>query len=249
MSAWHPTETQRAMFRWLIEANGAPHQQVKAAEEYAEASAAIARYVNGYGTLGEVAAELADTEIMRAQLCEMSAGLDVLIAEQVVKKLLAMHVRFGFPVPEKELSGARRIYLASSWRNPMQPHAVQMLRDNGHEVYDFRNPAPGNTGFAWSEIDPAWLQWTPEQFIPALEHPTAASGYSFDKAALDWCDTCILLLPCGRSAHLEAGYAIGQGKQTVIVLHEDKFEPELMYLMAGHANIVPDLQAMLQALN
>lgn len=248
MTSWQPTETQRAMFRYLIDANGAPHQQVKAAEEYAEASAAISRFVNGYGTLGEVAAELADTQIMLAQLCEMSAGLDALIAEQVVKKLLAMHVRFGFPFPETKPSGARRIYLASSWRNPIQPQAVQMLRDAGHEVYDFRNPAPGNTGFAWSEIDPAWLQWTPGQFIPALEHPTAVSGYGFDKAALDWCDTCVLLLPCGRSAHLEAGYAIGQGKQTVIVLHEDKFEPELMYLMAGHANIVPGLQEMLAAL-
>ncbi len=28
----------------------------------------------------------------------------------------------------------RRIYLASSWRNPMQPVAVQMLRGAGHEV-------------------------------------------------------------------------------------------------------------------
>ena len=102
MSAWQPTETQRAMFRYLIDANGAPHQQVKAAEEYAEASAAIARYVNGYGTLEEVAAELADTEIMRAQLCQMTAGLDTLIAEQVSKKLLAMHSRFGFPMTSPE---------------------------------------------------------------------------------------------------------------------------------------------------
>jgi hypothetical protein len=38
--------------------------------------------------------------------------------------------------------------------------------------------------------------------------------------------------PCGRSAHLEAGWAIGQGKPTAILLHEDKFEPELMYRMA-----------------
>lgn len=68
----------------------------------------------------------------------------------------------------------RKIYLASSWRNPVQPQAVQMLRDAGHEVYDFRNPAPGNTGFAWSEIDPDWLNWTPQRFIEALSHPVAA---------------------------------------------------------------------------
>lgn len=144
----------------------------------------------------------------------------------------------------------RKIYLASSWRNPVQPQAVQMLRDAGHEVYDFRNPAPGNTGFAWSEIDPDWLNWTPQRFIEALSHPVAARGFSFDKSGLDWCDTCVLLLPCGKSAHLEAGYAIGQGKPTLTILHTDRFEPELMYLLAGQPScVVPDLSRMLEGLD
>ena len=48
-----------------------------------------------------------------------------------------------------------RIYVASSWRNTLQPGVVAALRGDGHEVYDFRNPAPGVKGFAWSEIDPS----------------------------------------------------------------------------------------------
>jgi hypothetical protein len=51
---------------------------------------------------------------------------------------------------------------------------------------------------------------------------------------MKWADTFVLMLPSGRSAHLEAGWAIGAGKPTAILLHEDKFEPELMYLMADH---------------
>jgi len=141
----------------------------------------------------------------------------------------------------------RKIYLASSWRNQNQPLAVQMLRNAGHEVYDFRNPAPGNTGFSWSEIDTDWLDWTPQRFIEGLSSPIAVDGFSHDKAALDWCDTCILLLPCGRSAHLEAGYAIGKGKPTLIVLDNERFEPELMYLLAD--KIVHDLSRMLPALS
>lgn len=126
----------------------------------------------------------------------------------------------------------RRIYVASSWRNPGQPAIVSALRTAGHEVYDFRNPAPGNTGFAWSEVDPNWLNWDPGTFAEKLTtHPVAAAGFAFDKNALDWCDTCILVLPCGRSAHLELGYAAGQGKDTYVLLHPDKFEPELMYLL------------------
>ncbi len=32
------------------------------------------------------------------------------------------------------------IYLASSWRNDLQPEVLLALRDAGHAVYDFRNP-------------------------------------------------------------------------------------------------------------
>lgn len=141
----------------------------------------------------------------------------------------------------------RRIYVASSWRNPLQPDIVKALRGSGHEVYDFRNPGPGDNGFAWSEIDPDWLGWKPRKFAELVRtHPVARAGFNKDKAALDWCDTCVLVLPCGRSAHLEAGYAAGQGKRTIFYLHEDKFEPELMYLLGhGFVDTVDGLLASL----
>ena len=127
----------------------------------------------------------------------------------------------------------RRIYVASSWRNPEQPVIVEMLRQLGHEVYDFRNPRPGDTGFAWSDIDPDWFAWHPRPFRDALDHPIAVDGFKSDYDAMEWADTFVLVLPCGRSAHLEAGWAIGAGKPTALLLHEDKFEPELMYRMAS----------------
>ena len=130
------------------------------------------------------------------------------------------------------LFDARRIYLASSWRNPDQPALVKLFRALGHEVYDFRNPRPGDNGFAWSDIDSDWLAWEPRPFRAALNHEIAVSGFESDFDAMKWADTFVLALPCGRSAHLEAGWAIGAGKPTAILLHEDKFEPELMYRMA-----------------
>lgn len=141
----------------------------------------------------------------------------------------------------------RRIYLASSWRNPEQPSVVTLLREVGHEVYDFRNPAPDNDGFRWTEIDPDWLNWTPERYAQLVRtHPVARAGFTLDRQALDWCDTCVLLLPCGRSAHLEAGYAAGQGKRVIVYLAPDKFEPELMYLLCS--GIVTDVVQLLAAL-
>ena len=47
-----------------------------------------------------------------------------------------------------------KIYVASSWRNVFQQDVVGILRDLGHEVYDFKNPPHGNGGFQWSDIDP-----------------------------------------------------------------------------------------------
>lgn len=136
----------------------------------------------------------------------------------------------------------RRVYVASSWRNEdRQQRVVAELREAGHQVYDFRNPAPGNTGFAWSDIDPDWLGWDPVVFAEMVQtHPVAQRGFFHDRAALDWCDTCVLVLPCGRSAHLEAGYAAGQGKRVVWWLARERFEPELMYLL-GHDFVVGDV--------
>jgi hypothetical protein len=139
-----------------------------------------------------------------------------------------------------------RIYVASSWRNTAQPAIVELLRANGHEVYDFRNPFNGVPGFAWSEIDPAWKDWSARGYRDLLlTHPIAARGFVSDKRAMEWADTCLLVLPCGRSAHLEAGWFCGQGKRCVI-LTRDGEEPELMALLA--TDICIDTDEVLAAL-
>ena len=124
-----------------------------------------------------------------------------------------------------------KIYVASSWRNTVQPLVVATLRAAGHEVYDFRNPRAGDTGFHWSEIDPEWKQWSPRRFREALDHDIAQDGFMSDFTAMRWADACVLVLPCGRSAHLEAGWFVGAGKPLAILLDEGS-EPELMYRMA-----------------
>ena len=130
-----------------------------------------------------------------------------------------------------------KIYVASSWRNEHQPHIVRRLRRMGHEVYDFREPhigpGTGGHGFHWSEIDKHWQDWTPDDYIKCLDHPKVEAGFETDRQALDWCDACVLVMPCGRSAHLELGYAIGRDKYSIIFLpYDEAFEPELMYRFA-----------------
>mgnify|MGYP003395105378 CR=1 FL=1 len=120
-----------------------------------------------------------------------------------------------------------KIYVASSWRCKYQPPVVKALLKTGHEVYDFRYP-PGKSGFKWSEIDPNWQLWTPLKFSNALDYPAVVNGFSADYAAMCWADVCVLVLPSGRSAHLEAGWFAGRRKP-VIVFMPCACEPELMY--------------------
>lgn len=141
-----------------------------------------------------------------------------------------------------------RLYVASSWRNPIQPGIVEALRRAGHEVYDFRHPAPGNEGFKWSAIDPEWQQWTPDAYRQALEHPIAKAGFKCDFDAMKWAEACVLVRPCGASAHTEAGWMSGAGKP-VVVYQPDDAEPELMYRLFGaRGAIVTDLVELLEAL-
>jgi len=122
------------------------------------------------------------------------------------------------------------IYVASSWRNEHQPEVVRILREFGHEVYDFRNP-PGGTGFSWRQVSGAYVPGAPvsgELEIEMIEHPIAAAGYASDIGALNAADALVYVLPCGRSASWEFGYAMAQGKECFVLWIGDH-EPELMF--------------------
>jgi hypothetical protein len=105
-------------------------------------------------------------------------------------------------------------------------------------MYDFKNPYNDTKGFRWETVDPNWQNWNNEEFLEGIEHPNALWGFRNDFNYLNACDMCVLVLPCGRSAHLEAGFCVGMGKQLHIIL-DNKSEPELMYRMAYriHSNL------------
>lgn len=138
-----------------------------------------------------------------------------------------------------------RIYVASSWRNIHQPAIVTELREYGHQVYDYRNP-PHSTGFKWADVG-LDIACTAEEYRNALlTHPRAAQGFNADFSAMRWADVGLLVLPSGRSAHLELGWMAGAGKRTII-LTRDGEEPELMALLADHICI--SFEEVVQVLN
>ena len=124
-----------------------------------------------------------------------------------------------------------KIYVASSWRNEKFPYIVSILRDVGHEVYDFRNTKPDGGAFNWEDINPNWEEWTNEQFQQALEHPLAIEAHKNDIEALSTSQAVVMVLPCGASSHMELGIGVGTNLHTAILM--DGEQAELLYKEVG----------------
>lgn len=138
------------------------------------------------------------------------------------------------------------IYVASSWRNEYYTEVVLKLREAGFDVYDFRNPPSGDPGFKWGSIDPNFMDWTPSQYRDMLHHPKAERQFHNDIEAMEACDACVLVLPCGRSAHTEAGWFAGKGKRVFAYIPK-KQEPELMYKLFD--DVCCSIKELIEALN
>lgn len=141
-----------------------------------------------------------------------------------------------------------KIYLASSWKNEYYSHVLEILRDEGHDVYDFRTA--NGSGFSWTSIDENWKDWVSSRsnYIAALNHPLAVEGFNFDFKAINECDVCVMLMPCGVSASLEAGYAKGCGKKLIVYIPE--LQEKNIDLMVKIADMVtPYLEDVLYFLN
>ena len=122
------------------------------------------------------------------------------------------------------------IYLIGSLRNPKVPEVAAKLRAAGHDVFD-------DWFAAGPEADDYWQKYEQERghnYKQALAGYAANHVYNFDKHHIDRCDTAVLMLPAGKSGHLELGYAVGSGKKGFILFDEEMPADrwDVMYLFA-----------------
>lgn len=143
-----------------------------------------------------------------------------------------------------------RIYISSSWKNGTQPALVRELRKRGHKVYDFRHPQGRNDRNVWESVssrkglrkayDQNMIQ--PSDFDEFLSDKKAIERFNEHFEAMSDADTCVMILPCGRSSHAEAGWMAGRGKRVFVFDTEQYVKPELMYLMFdGYTYDVEDI--------
>lgn len=143
-----------------------------------------------------------------------------------------------------------RVYIASSWRNAHYKDVCAAVRAAGHEVLDWRD---GESLLPhWGIADERFAQatrnqqWTPQLAREALLHPNVRATHAKDMRLLNAADALVLLTPCGRSAHLEAGIAEGRDLPRALLLTAD-VEPELMTCSFTALTSVAELAAWLEA--
>lgn len=125
----------------------------------------------------------------------------------------------------------KKVYIIGSLRNPEISKIAQKIRSStSFEVFD-------DWMAAGPEADDYWKKYEQEKgndFVQALKGAAARNVFEFDKAHLDSSDAVVLVLPAGRSGHLELGYALGSGKPGFILLNKEA-EGERFDVMYGFA--------------
>jgi len=132
-----------------------------------------------------------------------------------------------------------KIYVASSWKNEAEVlKLASLLRDWGHEVDCFADASTGRFVFHYNEVG----NLNEIDAISFLEDERSRKAFTEDKKHLDWADAVVMLHPCGKSTHLEAGYAVGAGKKLFMIGDFPKGEFDVMYGFAD--SMVRDLESL-----
>jgi hypothetical protein len=136
-------------------------------------------------------------------------------------------VYYTWQIPEK-MSKSPVIYLIGSLKNDQIPHMANKIRKLGFEVFDdWFSPGP--------EADDFWRNYEKvrgSSYKQALSNYAGKHVFEFDKFHIDRADIGILYMPGGKSAHLELGYMLGQGKKGYVLFDEEPERWDVMYQFA-----------------
>lgn len=131
------------------------------------------------------------------------------------------------------------IYVIGSLRNEAIPEVSKSLRSVGLDVFD-------DWFAAGPEADDYWKKYEEDRgrsYKEALRGYAARNVFRFDHDNLNRCDAACLVLPAGKSGHLELGYVAGSGKPTFILLDRpDRWD--VMYQFA--TEVFEDKEQMIE---
>jgi hypothetical protein len=122
-----------------------------------------------------------------------------------------------------------KLYLIGSLRNPFVPELATRLRITKpkFEIFDDWVAAGEEADDCWK----AYEQGRGRQYVEALSGHSAKHVFEFDKYHLDTSSHALLVLPAGKSGHMELMYAEYAVKAKTAILLEQGADPrwDVMY--------------------
>ena len=110
----------------------------------------------------------------------------------------------------------KSIYLIGALKNWDIVTLANELEEEGFDVFaDWITPGP--------EADTYLMQYAKLRgwnYKQALNSHAAQHVFEFDKSHIDRCNIVVMVMPAGKSGHLELGYARGCGKPGYILFDE-----------------------------
>ena len=120
------------------------------------------------------------------------------------------------------------VYLIGSLRHARVRAVAASLRAHRIPVFD-------DWHAAGPEADDIWQRYEQERgrtFREALRGAHAQDVFNFDRTHLDRSRAGVLVMPAGKSGHMELGYLRGQGKPVYILLEQEPERWDVMYAFA-----------------
>ena len=141
-----------------------------------------------------------------------------------------------------------KVYVAGSFNHSSLCRMVaKVLRAVGHEIYLFCDP--DTNAYKLSKNIRAIGDAKELTAKHALTHITVQSIYHENRMWLEWAEAVVVVLPSGRSAHLEAGWAKGMGRPVFVYGEMKQGEWDAMYCMLDGVFDLYELDDLLTAIS
>jgi|GEM_PF-853335 len=122
----------------------------------------------------------------------------------------------------------KSIYLIGSLRNPEVVQFANDLEQQGFEAFaDWQSPGPDADDFLRD-----YSKARGRNYKQTLQSHAARHIFEFDLHHIKRCDAAIMLMPAGKSGHLELGYVRGLGKPGYILFDKEPERVDVMYQFA-----------------
>ena len=139
-------------------------------------------------------------------------------------------------------AAVKSVYLIGSLRNPQVVEIANYLETLGFDVFSDWHAASPIADDSWQEYE----KKRGRTYDEALRGYAATHIFEFDHYHLNRCHIGVLLMPAGKSGHIELGYLMGQGKPGFVLFDKEPDRWDVMYRFCE--GVFFEIEALGQAL-